>query len=168
MTTKGQLKTYDEASAEAKRFRDRIEVLTGSAVRKRRKEILARLSENPDDEKKARKELDELDRAAEVRRALKEARRRFDLATSLPLAVEMLRGALKHLRPAADLLIEDERERYAAFGLGDIDSNLARGVEETVRRQERRLEGLKRRAENGRGSGNSLADVAPLVEFARG
>ena len=52
--------------------------------------------------------------------------------------------------------------------LGDVDSNLARGIEETARRQERRLEDLKRRAENGRGSGNSLADVAPLVEFARG
>ena len=80
----------------------------------------------------------------------------------------MLEGALKHVRPAADIFIEDERKRYAAFGLGDLDSNLARGVEESVRRQERRLENLKSRAENGRGSGNSLADVAPLVEFARG
>jgi hypothetical protein len=29
-----------------------------------------------------------------------------------------------------------ERERYAAFGLGDIDSNLARGIEKTVKREE--------------------------------
>ena len=168
LTTKGQIKAYDEATAEVKRFHERTSALASREIRKLRKKIVAELSENPDQEKKARKELDELDRAPEVRKALKEALRRFDLATCLPLAVEMLEGALKHVRPAADIFIEDERERYAAFGLGDIDSNLARGIEETVRRQERRLEDLKRRAENGRGSGNSLADVAPLVEFARG
>jgi hypothetical protein len=168
LTTKGQIKAYDEATAEVKRFHERTSALSSSEIRKLHKKILADLSENPDQEEKARKELDELDRAAEVRRALKEARRRFDHSTCLPLAVEMLEGALKHVRPAADIFIEDERQRYAAFGLGDIDSNLARGVEETVRRQERRLEDLKRRAENGRGSGNSLSAVAPLVEFARG
>jgi hypothetical protein len=116
----------------------------------------------------ALQELYELDRAPEVRRALKEALRRFDLATCLPLAQEMLEGALKHVRPAADLLIEDERERYAAYGLDSCDSHLARGVEETVGRQERLLQDLKRRAENGRGPGSSLGYVEPLVEFARG
>ena len=151
-----------------KHFHERMTPLASREIRKLHKKILADLSENPDQEKKARKELDELDRAAEVRRALKEALRRFNHSTCLPLAIEMLEGALKHVRPAADIFIEDERQRYAAFGLGDLDSNLARGVEETVRRQERRLEDLKRRLEQGSGHGNSLADVAPLVEFARG
>jgi|TARA_B110000495_G_C22689313_1_gene406413 hypothetical protein len=62
----------------------------------------------------------------------------------------MLRPLLA-LYPQGFLQVLDrlvERERYAAFGLGDLDSNLARGIKETVRRQERRLEDLKRRAEN--------------------
>ena len=135
---------------------------------KRRKEIFHEISENPEVEAKARKELHELDRAREIRAALKENGRKIDLEICLPLAVEILEGALDHVRPAADLFIADERERYAAFGLEHVDSPLALGIEESVRRQERHLDVFKRRLRARRGiSGTTLGMVAGLVDSAR-
>jgi hypothetical protein len=166
LVSKGLIKAFDEAKKKEDGLQEKITPLSPTAVRRRRKEILAAIAENPTLENKARKELHELDRASEVRKVLKENARKIDTPICLPLAVEILEGALAHLRPSADLFIEEERERYAAFGLEHLDSPLALGIEETVKRQENNLESLKRRLGGTRGSsGASLGMVGDIVEF---
>ena len=168
LLTKSQIKSYDDAREEEDRLNKQIIKLSPSRTRNRRKEILAEISNGKIALRDARKELDELERAPEIYKALKEKSKVMDFETSLPLAIEILEKVLSHVRPAADLFIDEERERYAEFGFEHLDSPLALGVEEAVKRQETALEGLKGRLKASRGGrGASLQVVSGAVELVR-